>query len=54
VVQKGICELQSIFTELPSEQVFDRLAVELRIELLNSVISWLNACQHKFDGVNSS
>jgi DNA-binding PadR family transcriptional regulator len=54
VVQKGISELQSIFTNLPSEQVFDWLAVELRIELLNSVISWLNGCQHKFGGVNSN
>lgn len=54
VVEKGISEQHSIFTRLPSEQVFDRLAVELRIELLNSVISWLNGCQHKFDGGNSS
>jgi DNA-binding PadR family transcriptional regulator len=53
VTEKGISELQSIFTKLPSEQVFDRLAVELRIELLNSVISWLIGCQHKFRGVNS-
>jgi len=54
VVEKGISELQSIFARLPSEQVFDRLAVELRIELLNSVISWLNGCQYKFSGGNSS
>jgi DNA-binding PadR family transcriptional regulator len=54
VVEKGISELDCISTKLPAEQVFDRLAIELRIELLNSVINWLNGCQHKFSGVNSS
>jgi DNA-binding PadR family transcriptional regulator len=54
VVEDGVNELQRISTSLPEKHDFDRLAIELRIELLNSVIGWLNGCQRVLMGVNSS
>ena len=31
--------------KLLKSQIFERLALDLRIKLLNSVIIWLNECQ---------
>jgi DNA-binding PadR family transcriptional regulator len=49
VVEGGVRELQARLANIPAEQIFDRLAVELRIKLLSSVISWLNGCQQAFN-----
>jgi hypothetical protein len=44
VVKAGLIHLQESLTNLPDNQTFNRLALELRIKLLNSVISWLDEC----------
>jgi DNA-binding PadR family transcriptional regulator len=49
VVENGIKELQAKLANLPAIQVFDHLAVELRIKLLDSVIGWLGECQRMFN-----
>jgi len=48
VVNSGINQLHENLSNIPDSQVFDRLALELRINLLKSVISWLNECLEAF------
>ena len=47
-VHSGIERLQELRQDLPSDQQFNRLALDLRINLLSSIISWLNDCRHTF------
>lgn len=47
-VNAGVIQLQESLTNLPANQTFNRLALELRIKLLNSVISWLDECYEAF------
>ncbi len=44
-VEGGMSELSKSLERTPQEQVSNRLAIELRIKLLRSVIDWLNECQ---------
>jgi PadR family transcriptional regulator AphA len=44
VVKAGLDELGKQLDELPEDQAFNRLALELRVELLNSVSRWLERC----------
>ncbi len=44
VVEEGLNQLEEDMRNLPAKQTFNRLALELRIKLLNSVIDWLNDC----------
>jgi DNA-binding PadR family transcriptional regulator len=48
VVNAGLNELHEDLANLPDSQKFNRLALELRIKLLNSAISWLNECNEMF------
>ena len=50
VVENGINELRNISANLSATQVFDHLALDLRIDLLKSVIGWLTGCQQKYLG----
>ena len=43
-VQKGITQLKETCTHLPEDQVFNRLALDLRIKLLRSILTWLDEC----------
>jgi DNA-binding PadR family transcriptional regulator len=45
VVKSGLTQLQASLVTIPTERIYDRLALELRIQLLSSVINWLNAYQ---------
>lgn len=42
VVNAGLVQLRENLANLTEDQTFDRLALELRIKLLTSVISWLD------------
>jgi DNA-binding PadR family transcriptional regulator len=48
VVNAGLIQLQESLVNLPGNQTFNRLALELRIKLLNSVISWLDECYEAY------
>jgi len=48
VVKAGLIQLHKNLAMIPDSQTFDRLALELRIKLLKSVISWLNGCREAF------
>lgn len=49
VVTAGLAQLRQQLLKLPNEQAYDRLALELRMELLSSVIHWLEGCQKAFE-----
>ncbi len=58
IVDAGLKELDADLKDLSDSQTFERLALELRIKLLNSVVLWLNECLSTFtyeqgSGVNS-
>jgi DNA-binding PadR family transcriptional regulator len=44
IVDEGLDRLEETRRNLPANQSFNRLALELRIRLLISVIDWLNDC----------
>jgi len=48
VVTAGLTQLQQQLAILPAEQAYDRLALELRMALLSSVIHWLEGCKQAF------
>lgn len=48
VVIEGLFQLDESLANIPDSQTFDRLALELRIKLLKSVISWMNECSEAF------
>ena len=44
VVDKGLVKLRNNLSKVAPEQTFNRLALELRVNLLSSVKSWLSEC----------
>lgn len=42
---KGLARLQDMLGELPPEQVFNRLGLELRLTQLTSILEWLEKCR---------
>ena len=49
VVETGLMQLQENLANLPADQTFNHLALELRITLLHSLKNWLEQCQVKFE-----
>ncbi len=47
-VETGLTDLNKSLDDTPQEQMYNRLALELRIQLLGSVIHWLNECERSF------
>lgn len=43
--QRCLTHLESMLSDLPNEQTFNRLGLTLRIRQLNSVINWLTECK---------
>ncbi|HEX2908884.1 MAG TPA: PadR family transcriptional regulator [Phototrophicaceae bacterium] len=43
--QAGLARLQTRLHELPPEQVFNRLGLELRVRQLGSILIWLEECR---------
>jgi DNA-binding PadR family transcriptional regulator len=43
--QEGLAHLQTLLSELPSDQTFNRLGLEFRARQLTSVIDWLAECR---------
>ena len=41
----GLARLQEMLGEIPEEQTFNRLGLELRIRQLTSILDWLAACR---------
>ena len=41
--QEGLSHLQTLLSELPPDQIFNRLGLEFRVQQLTTVIEWLNA-----------
>jgi DNA-binding PadR family transcriptional regulator len=48
VVSNGLFQQEENLRNLPDDQTFNRLALELRIKLLYSLISWLKECGEAF------
>jgi PadR family transcriptional regulator AphA len=44
-IRKGLSRLTGLLEELPAEQVFNRLGLELRITQLSSILDWLERCR---------
>jgi DNA-binding PadR family transcriptional regulator len=44
--QAGLARLHLTLKELPSDQIFNRLGLELRISQLESILAWLGKCQN--------
>ena len=44
-IQSGLERLNAILVDLPEEQVFNRLGLDLRIRQLTSILSWLEDCR---------
>jgi DNA-binding PadR family transcriptional regulator len=45
--QEGLSHLQTMLNELPSDQIFNRLGLEFRVQQLSAVIQWLNDSKGK-------
>lgn len=45
-VNNGLGRLQRMLDDLPSEQVFNRLGLALRINQLSSILEWLENCRN--------
>ena len=43
-VELGLARLEQIYTQIPEDQVFNSLALNLRIKLLRSILTWLEEC----------
>jgi DNA-binding PadR family transcriptional regulator len=43
--QAGLGRLQSLLSELPPDQVYNRLGLELRLSQLAAVLGWLECCR---------
>ena len=54
VINLGLSHLRAELTSLPDSQISNRLALELRIELLNSVLLWLDRCNQIFGNKGST
>ncbi len=49
-IQARLSHLKQILAELPPEQTFNRLGLELRIHQLNSLVDWMaECCNHLID-----
>jgi len=46
-VLKGIQQLEKTQSRVPGDQTFNHLALDLRIKLLSSMITWLDECRIK-------
>ena len=46
--EKHIQRLEKTRTELPNEQIYNRMSLELRLEQLRTVLEWLDECQKIF------
>lgn len=55
-VRTSLARLEQVLAEIPADQVFNRLGVELRVSQLASICDWLAGCQlalASLAGVNS-
>ena len=43
--RNGLARLQDLLAELPHEQTFNRLGLELRVRQLTSILDWLAQCR---------
>ena len=51
-VMSGITRLTNERAGIPVDQGFNRLALELRIKLINSILSWLEECRKEYGFVD--
>jgi DNA-binding PadR family transcriptional regulator len=49
-VETHIQRLEKICAELPSEQIYNRMSLEMRLKQLKFVLEWLDECQKNFPG----
>ncbi len=45
VTQAGVAHLTEVLGEIPSEQVFSQLGLDLRLRQLTSILEWLTECR---------
>jgi len=43
-----IARLKKVCDELPAEQIYNRMSLEMRVAQLETVLEWLNECQENF------
>jgi PadR family transcriptional regulator AphA len=51
-VQMGLNQLEEMHTRFYGDQTFNHLALDLRIKLLTSIVSWLEECRDTFKAIN--
>jgi hypothetical protein len=48
-VEAGIARLNEMLAEIPGDQTFNQLGLELRIRQLKSILNWLGECSTTLD-----
>lgn len=51
--ERHIERLTAILQNLPAEQIFNRMSLEMRLRQLNLVVDWLEDCRQPLSGQNS-
>jgi hypothetical protein len=52
--EKNIDRLTTTLQNLPVEQIFNQMSLEMRIRQLNLVLNWLDDCKKTFSSENST
>jgi DNA-binding PadR family transcriptional regulator len=51
--ERNIQRLEKTLTDLPNEQLYNRMSLEMRLKQLHLVLEWLDECQKNFQGIQS-
>jgi DNA-binding PadR family transcriptional regulator len=51
--EKNIQRLEKTLTDIPSEQIYNRMSLEMRLKQLYLVLEWLDECQRNVQSVRS-
>jgi DNA-binding PadR family transcriptional regulator len=51
--ETNLRRLEKTLGDLPTEQVYNRMSLEMRLKQLNVVLEWLDQCQKNFQNVGS-
>ena len=51
--ETDIARLEKMLADLPNEQLYNRMSLEMRLKQLNVVLEWLDECQNNFQSVQA-
>ena len=49
--ETNVERLEKILTEIPNEQIYNKMSLKMRLKQLYAVLDWLDECQTNFQGV---